>query len=501
MSEPAAKNPQDSSSLPTNIKQIGTIGDGLRVYVEDYVCTYLQQYAEAGGYDERIALLIGRTMVIDGQAVLFISGAVQGRHTEVRNGLPSFTEKSGEYAQSMIDEYFKGMEVVGWMQSQPGYGISLNQQHSVFHMVSFPKEYHVLFVMDPLERANAFYTYNGDKSGLSEAQGYFIYYDKNQAMQDYMIKHKVEDQAEANRTLIDSYLKAPDDQGIRQPLRSYRSAPTDFRASKSDAAPAVDEQPMPSKMALPRHTGAANKDRFAPSLLAPKAAPHEQRRTMNLLVSLSAVLFIICFVMGAGLIQNQDRISLLEEQIIQLSTAYRNMYLNNAPENITSVFAAQQDGADDSNESEQNAASGSVIRVDGNDELAASERDANDEAIKSSAQNTPTDEEPFIPSPTASDPINEGNQATQTLVPTPTTTPTVVPTQAPDPGDDASKAASSEDTPRRIIPTSYTIQPGDNLNWISTHFYGDKSMVPSILALNDIEDANKITAGRTILLP
>ncbi|MDR1663440.1 MAG: hypothetical protein LBR83_00765, partial [Clostridiales bacterium] len=92
-------------TLPTNIKQIGSIGEGLRIYMEDYVCTYLFQYAEAAGYDERIALLVGRHMVIDGQQVLFIHGAIQGKHAEEKSGLLCFTDKTYEYAEATIVEY------------------------------------------------------------------------------------------------------------------------------------------------------------------------------------------------------------------------------------------------------------------------------------------------------------------------------------------------------------------------------------------------------------
>ena len=69
-------------TLPANIKQIGSIGDGIRIYMEDYVCTFLQQYAESGGFNERLAFLVGRHMVIDGQEILFIGGAIHGKYTE-----------------------------------------------------------------------------------------------------------------------------------------------------------------------------------------------------------------------------------------------------------------------------------------------------------------------------------------------------------------------------------------------------------------------------------
>ena len=43
--------------LPTNIKQVGSISHGLKIYVEDYVYTYIQQYASFAECDEKIGIL------------------------------------------------------------------------------------------------------------------------------------------------------------------------------------------------------------------------------------------------------------------------------------------------------------------------------------------------------------------------------------------------------------------------------------------------------------
>jgi len=126
-------------TLPANIKQIGSIGTGLRIYMEDYVCTFLHQYATSGGYDERLAYLVGRHMVIDGQSFLFISGAMYGLYAEQVEGYSRFSQQSAEYAAAMLDEHFPGLEIVGWMQSQPSYGTYLNQHYASYHMRQCPK--------------------------------------------------------------------------------------------------------------------------------------------------------------------------------------------------------------------------------------------------------------------------------------------------------------------------------------------------------------------------
>mgnify|MGYP000706599963 FL=1 len=48
-----------SPKLPKNIRQIGERDQVLKLYVEDYVNTYLKQLRPAKGADLRVGLLLG----------------------------------------------------------------------------------------------------------------------------------------------------------------------------------------------------------------------------------------------------------------------------------------------------------------------------------------------------------------------------------------------------------------------------------------------------------
>ena len=177
-------------NFPTNIKQIGSIGEGLRIYIEDYAYSYLQQYIDSSGSDAKLAFLVGRSMVIDSQDVLFISGVVRGLHTEFENGVLTFTKKSFENAKKEISRYFEGLEIVGWMQSQPGFGLRLSPVVTDYHLKTFTGKTNVCLIMDFEDKQYAFYFRNGEESELVEAKGYFVYYDKNRGMHEYMIDNK-----------------------------------------------------------------------------------------------------------------------------------------------------------------------------------------------------------------------------------------------------------------------------------------------------------------------
>ena len=434
--------------LPTNIKQIGSIGEGMRIYMEDYVCTYLSQYAQAGGYDERLALLVGRYLLIDGQPVLFINGAIQGKYIEEKDGLLHFTDKSEAYGESMIAEFFEGLEVVGWMQSQPGYGLFLNNQYASYHFREFPKVNQVMFVMDPLENVNAFYTYNDDRTALAEARGYFIYYEKNTNMHEYMLTNKAteSDYTPQSAEYVDlpKIERVESSSGVAvERLHSLAKSPGEGAAEGS-----------PEDMIRKRQ-----EQRVV------KRSARENRRTLNLLVSMSAVLFVVCFVLGAGLVQSQGRIESMETQILQLNAAYRNLYTQLA----NPVFAPAAVATADPMQAAADTAAVATLSID-----EATGIDGGDNGLEIAG--IPVHPPVNVPLP---EPTPAGNQqAPQTALAPQAAVPT---------------AAAS-------IPETYTIQPGDSLSAISMYFYGT-DRVEEILALNGIDDADMIIAGRTILLP
>jgi len=428
-------------TLPSNIKQIGSIEDGLRIYVEDYVCTFLHQYAEAGGFNERLAILVGKHTVIDGQSILFIGGAIHGKYVEKHEGYLRFSDKSIDYAEKMLDEHFPGMEVVGWMQSQPSYGTYLNQNYGAYHIRQFRKPYQVLFVTDPLERVNTFYAVNPTavkpSERVAEISGYFIYYEKNTNMHEYMLANKSVDYTSTSATFIETaeYSEDEEESPVMRTGKSTESFRYGVGAESGRFTREVgryqNEEPEDT---IKRHQATTAKRRNVAT---------EQKRATNLLASLCAVLFVVCFVMGVGLIRNQDRIERLEEEVQQFAIAHRNLLMQVTAVEYRPVFA---EGT-------------SNIISDG--------------TVPTIAVTDPYQEDPYI----ASNGADEDSQTA--FLPPLGEQPALIPP----------------------VPETYVIQPGDSLLAISIRFFGDATMVEEILVLNGIENADHIVAGRTIALP
>ena len=415
--------------LPSNIKQIGSIGDGPRIYVEDYVCTYLRQYAESGGHSEKIAFLIGKYLVIDSQPVIFINGAVQGKYSEFENGIETFTQKSFVYAEQQMERYFKGFEFVGWMQSQPGYGTFLNRSYVKYHMMHFRKPYQMMFVMDPIEKLSTFYSWSTELTDLDEVKGYFVYYDKNPGMQEYMIDNKLINLDMKEKEIRISHGKE------REKARKEENAYIDG----SRSGQSVRKKPVP------RHHDIT-----------------EGKRLVNMLVSLSAVLFIICFIMGAGLVQNDDRIKQLETNLKSLNNAYTYIAAQIKQASTQPVFANQEEN---NNNTEIKEEITSLL-----EETAESdEGQMVDLLTDEDSQESDSVENP------------EESEVEPELV--------------------AEIIEVNEVDLEKDEPETYVVQKGDNLNSISKTFYGTTDMVSSIMEANGMTDPDKIYFGKILILP
>lgn len=177
--------------FPTNVRQMGTADDGLRIYMEDYVHTYLYQYARSSATGEKLAVLMGKHLVVDGKDTVFISGVIQARYTEKLKGMETITGQSWKYISEEIEKYFADLEIVGWMHSRPSFGAFVTSRDEAYHKKVFGGKDQVFFVVDPVDRQDRFYVLNDNKTALRPVKGYFVYYDKNVQMQEYMLANSL----------------------------------------------------------------------------------------------------------------------------------------------------------------------------------------------------------------------------------------------------------------------------------------------------------------------
>lgn len=176
------------NKLPKNIRQIGNPTGNKRIYIEDYVVTYLNYIARPGSTSARGAILLGETKKSDIGDVIFISGAVDAENLEFDMDESEFTQEAWSEIYDKVKEFFPNLSVVGWFLSRMGFSTAINDKITKMHVDNFPGKDKVLYVTDSLEADDAFYMY--EHGQLVKQKGYFIYYSKNESMQNYIITQK-----------------------------------------------------------------------------------------------------------------------------------------------------------------------------------------------------------------------------------------------------------------------------------------------------------------------
>ena len=172
---------------PKNVRQIGKIGNNLKIYVEDYVKTYTRQLAEDDLMERCIAILIGEYRVLEGEKDLFIYGAI-GTGKAYAGGKIEFTEEVWTSIYEIIKQYFPEGEIVGWYFGGTSFGTEETKQLQMVHIDNFAGKDKVLLTYDFLDKEDNFYLYENGCMVLQP--GYYIYYEKNEEMQNYMVDHK-----------------------------------------------------------------------------------------------------------------------------------------------------------------------------------------------------------------------------------------------------------------------------------------------------------------------
>ena len=168
-----------------NLKIIGEMDCKYHIFIEDYVYTYIYQLAKADLAKESSAILIGEIYGESKEAV-------------VRGIIPINMELLAEDSEwidgNVLEDieqkrkcYFKDQDIIGWMHMQPGYGTMLTMKEVREHKSVFEGSGSICLLVDAINKIETAFVYEDEE--LKEQAGYCMYYERNEAMQQYMLDH------------------------------------------------------------------------------------------------------------------------------------------------------------------------------------------------------------------------------------------------------------------------------------------------------------------------
>ncbi len=427
-------------TLPKNIRQIGTSSGTSRVYLEDYVYTYLHAQEELDAWTYRGFVLLGKIERGKDFARYFISGLIRVEDEFFKDCMLEFGDETWAYIYKEMKQYYEDLEIVGWGQDVSNASAGLAAEIERNHKQNFNIHKNVLFLLNLAEQEEAFYVF--EKNMLQRKEGYYVYYEKNPQMQDYMI--------ESRKSPAELQI-APEE--IGEPLvHSYREA------------------------------------------LLEKKAQMSARKWNGVLYTTSMMLVLSVCVLGVSTVSNVEKMQNLESAVSQITghggqeSGVPAMSQNTgSSESGSGKEKAADEGKSASGE---DSGTGNGQSGSGEDSGAGNGESSADgsSADKPGAQSGDDENGKASGSKSGKKESDGGNGESDKQ-------------DSEQVSSDSLDAESLTEAQRYLLQGYYVVKKGDSLVGISKKIYGTPAKARKICKLNGIDDMDKIYAGQRLELP
>jgi LysM repeat protein len=174
---------EETIKLPKNIHQIGSGETKYHIYIEDKVSEFLQLLPE-NEKNIRYGVLLGSARFSKGEIYLFIREAVEVR--EILENTLLFGDDVWTGIYDDIKKYYRGEKIIGWYASLKDFQERDLFQIRKLHLDHFAGNDKVFLNVSREEEELDFYVYSG--GDLQKILCYHIYYEKNQALEEYIFE-------------------------------------------------------------------------------------------------------------------------------------------------------------------------------------------------------------------------------------------------------------------------------------------------------------------------
>ena len=179
---------EEKLAEPKNVKQMGEPKEYKKIFLEDYVHTFLMQYSQEPEVRTRIAVLFGTTEYVGGKRHFYVKSALPVEEIYEKQGKYIFTEKIWGEIYQQCEKYFPEQEILGWFLAKPGFAVEKTSVIEETQRTYFSGADKIFFMLEPMEGETGFFGFDGNR--FVRQPGYYIYYEKNEPMHEFLLEKK-----------------------------------------------------------------------------------------------------------------------------------------------------------------------------------------------------------------------------------------------------------------------------------------------------------------------
>lgn len=170
--------------LPNNRRQIGQPQQAQpEVFIEDYAFSFAKGLSEKDYTGCVVGVLVGEHVQSEQGEKILVRGVLEARDVLVHD-VVCFTEDNWAGIYRDIREYFPREQIVGWFLGGPGFLLEDEERQKRIQADNFGGGDKILLKMDSIEKEQKVMFYQDGM--MKELPGYYIFYERNAEMQNYM---------------------------------------------------------------------------------------------------------------------------------------------------------------------------------------------------------------------------------------------------------------------------------------------------------------------------
>ena len=175
---------QNQRRLPNNRRQIGQPAlDTPEVFIEDYAFAFAKNLSERDYAGCVVGVLVGECIEGGQGDKILVRGVLEAKDVLQHDAI-CFTEDNWAGIYRDIRDYFPTMQIVGWFLGGPGFLLEDMERQKKIQEDNFGGGNKILLKMDSAEKEQKVFSYK--EGELRELPGYYVYYERNAEMQNYM---------------------------------------------------------------------------------------------------------------------------------------------------------------------------------------------------------------------------------------------------------------------------------------------------------------------------
>lgn len=438
--------------LPKNLIQMGKPDRTHKIFVEDYIISYIKEWnRESDGQPAGIALY-GQVYKENNYKYYFMYGASRIEGLDRRG--PYLSQSDREEINNVGNRYFEEYSFLGWC-----------------------------IVREELPET----IFLDTRGKAIEVNGYACFFEKNESMLNFMLEMDEREkrcarQAENNpeNAVMDNASPAAQD--------GQADGQTETTVFQGEYGGNYRSLPLENRIAAAKK--ASDKNAASEKTASYKKKNRQMIKHLERMKMAAAAMFVVLCVIGITTINDPDKIEEMQVAARQVITDLSQQKIPDA-ENDNALTANGSAHTADSATNGTVITGTTVAATDGNTVTANGIPTTANGANTTGGNTATANDNTTATNATGTSGTTTGNSADGMPWPD-VTPPDAFPTGT---------TGTTGTTQTATQPTSYTIMRGDTLNAICRRKYGDLGMVKQVCELNGIKNPNNIEVGQTILLP